>query len=51
MSIGPGSILTPFWGATMVLNIYATGEPFQVYKYPSLEYMLIHYSLGGSSDE
>ncbi|PPQ96834.1 hypothetical protein CVT26_006003 [Gymnopilus dilepis] len=25
MSVGPGTILTPFWGTTIVVNIYATG--------------------------
>ncbi|KAF8893174.1 hypothetical protein CPB84DRAFT_1320597 [Gymnopilus junonius] len=25
MTVGPGTILTPFWGTTIVVNIYATG--------------------------
>ncbi|KAF5314414.1 hypothetical protein D9619_011836 [Psilocybe cf. subviscida] len=25
MTIGPGTVLTPFWGCTIVVNIYATG--------------------------
>ncbi|KAF5314411.1 hypothetical protein D9619_011835 [Psilocybe cf. subviscida] len=25
MSIGPGTVLTPFWGCTIVVNLYATG--------------------------
>ncbi|KAF9474375.1 hypothetical protein BDN70DRAFT_899007 [Pholiota conissans] len=26
MTIGPGTILTPFWGSTIVVNFYATGR-------------------------
>ena len=28
MTIGPGTILTPFWACTIVLNAYATGDTF-----------------------
>ncbi|KAF8963513.1 hypothetical protein BDZ97DRAFT_2075827 [Flammula alnicola] len=30
MTIGPGTILTPFWASTVIVNIYATG--FIVYR-------------------
>jgi len=30
MTIGPGTILTPFWGSTMLLNAYAT--PVMAYR-------------------
>ena len=28
MTVGPGTILTPFWASTILVNMYATGKKF-----------------------
>ena len=30
MSVGPGTVLTPFWASTIIINLYTTGAFFDI---------------------